>query len=294
MIRFLALFGSFTRWLVPRSVPLAALFLVTSVLLLVAHARAIRAVREIGLPAAVLLPSLEKRLAVLEEQVEVVDLQQAVTHGSVKEMIATFILPSRPDLDRVLLLFDVLRDHLQGAGLLRSMSAIHTGEEENIEGVAGIRATPLTFTVDVTQEGLRQLLGLLRLSGLLSVADALNADEIHQLLQMTEEEDPSSVSTIEHFLSAPLLQYAREPKAYEEQVGRSFASPGFDALFSDLLRHSVLAEAREILGGDLGRALAEERVWPLRFLTVDRVVLTQRANDLLHADIEVRAYVREP
>ncbi len=263
--------------------------LLMSALLLSLHASAIREVREVGLPAAVTLPALEKRIAVLSEQVEVSELQQAMAQGSEQEMIKTFILPSEPELDRVLSLLDVLRNHLQKTGVLKGMSAIKAGDAV-VSETDGVRAYPLKFEVDVTEEGLKQLLSVLHLSGFLTIGDALQTDEIHRLLTLTEEEDPSSVSVVESFLSTPLIRYAREPKPYEAQMQRSFASPAFAAAFSDLVQHSLLQDAREILGGDIGRVLTEQRLWPTRFLTVEQVSIQTKEKGSIHMMLEIRAY----
>ncbi len=275
-----------------RAALLGGAMLTVSAFLLLSHASAIREVQELGLPAAITIPPLEKRLEVLKEQVEVSQLQQAVAEGSEQEMIATFILPSRPDMDRVLGLIDVSRDHLQANGMLRGMSPVRSGTDLKIEGAEGLTAHPLTFEADMREEGLRQMLTLLHLSGLLTVGDALTDDEAHQLLQLTEEENPASISVMEHFLSTPLLRYAREPKPYEEQVLRSFASPAFEHAFTDLIRHSALSSARSLLGGDWGKLLADEHLWPLRFLTVDHLTIESRGEGWMHVAMEVRGYSR--
>lgn len=276
------------------AVALGGAFLLIAGLLLVRHAMAIREVQEIGLPAAVSIPALERRLSILKEQVEVSELQQSLSEGSAVEMVEAFVLPSAPEFDRVVSLLEVLRDRLQQSGQLRFLSAVRVGAEEGVAAVAGIRALPLMVDVEMTEEGLHQFLLLMNLSGLVTVSDALHPDEIRRFLRITEEENPANVTTIEHFLSTPLLRYAREPKLFEEQVLRSFASPTFQQFFVDLLQHSALADARFLLQGPLGEVLAQERLWPTRFLTVDRATLEPREDGWITVGMEVRAYARQP
>lgn len=275
-----------------RGAMLSVPFLSIAVALLNAHVTTIRDVKQAGLPAAVTLPALERRLNILQEQVDVSELEKAVAQGSEEEIIATYILPDAPQLDRVLGFIDLLRARLEETKMLRGMSAIEPGAAETLSSPGGVRAHPFTFEADVTEEGMRIVLNAVRLSGLLTISDVLTDEERRRLLQMTEDEDPTSIAVMEHFLSTSILPYAREPKPFEEQVFRSFTSPAFQRSFTELLRHSGLTAMQSIYGGGLGQALSQQKLWPLRFVTLERMAIRGLSDGWFHASFTIRAYSR--
>lgn len=66
---------------------LSCLMIIGSIVLLRAHAEAVVAMRETGLPAAVRLPVIEERMNILAEQNEVAELQAALVSGSTDEQV---------------------------------------------------------------------------------------------------------------------------------------------------------------------------------------------------------------
>lgn len=257
--------------------------------LLTLHASVIRDVQEQGLPAAVTIPPLEKRLQILKSQIEVSQLQQAVSQGSSDEVVSTFVLPAGPDIDRVLTLLTVLHDRFTKDGQLRAFAPVRTLPDEALTAIPDVTAHPLHIEAEVTEEGLTKLLTFFRLSGLLTISDALSAGEIQNLLAMTEQQDPSSVAVVESFLSVPILRYAPDPKPYDQEVLRSFTGETAQS-FSELLAHSDLARIRNFFSGDFGKELMQQRLWPVRFLTVDRITVTALEDGWLKVTMEVRAY----
>ncbi|MBI5155822.1 hypothetical protein HZA45_00955 [Candidatus Peregrinibacteria bacterium] len=257
--------------------------------LLTLHASVIRQVQEQGLPAAVTIPPLEKRLQILKSQIEVSELQQAAAQGSSDEVVSTFVLPASPDLDRVLTLLTVLHDHFRNAGQLRAFAPVQILPGEPLTDVSGITAHPLRIEAEVTEEGLMKLLTFFRLSGLLTISDALRPAEIQNLLAMTEQQDPSSVAVIEHFLSVPVLRYALDPKPYDQEVMRAFTGETAQ-LFSEFIAHSDLAQIRDFFSGEFGRVLVQQHLWPVRFLTADRMTVTALDGEWRKVSMEVRAY----
>ncbi len=257
--------------------------------LLTLHASVIRDVQEQGLPAAVTIPPLEKRLQILKSQIEVSELQQAVSQGSSDEVVSAFVLTATPDTDRVLTLLTVLHDHFKKAGQLRSFSPVQTLPDEPLPAIAGVTAHPFLIEAEVTEEGLTKLLTFLRLSGLLTISDALSNTEIQKLLAMTEQQDPSSVAVIEHFLSVPVLRYALDPRPYDQEVMRAFTGETAQ-LFSEFTAHSDLAQIRDFFSGEFGRVLVQQHLWPVRFLTADRMTVTALDGEWRKVSMEVRAY----
>ena len=135
----------------------------------------------------------------------------------------------------------------------------------------GVSARTLTAHFAIHEEGLQQVLLLLRLAGLLTVGDALTEDEVAMLFRSTEEENPVGIIAIEQFLSLDLLRYARDPKAHEDQLRKSFSGVAFSQVLENVVQTSLLRDARRLFEGDFGRALEEERLWPLQFMTTKGV-----------------------
>jgi hypothetical protein len=265
------------------SLPLSGMFLMLAAMLLNLHIQTVHDVRDDVLPAAVHIPELRQQLKHLQEQLEVTELQAMLRGGSAEEVLRTFALPQDEDLDRLVRMLELIGNHLQGRRLLSSVTL-----KPDAEG-GDDRTHPLTLEVEGTDEGTDTLLLLLELSGLFTTSDALTPEEIETLLALTEQENPAALPALEHFLSTDLLRYALEPKPFEEQLRKSFSSEQFLRTLDDTLAQSRLSEARRVLGSELGRALSEERLWPLRLLTIEHTERTRSENGraslklLLHA-----------
>lgn len=247
---------------------LAMGFLVASAGYLAEHATAIADAGEVSLPLVAELPLLERRLSILTEQVEMAELQAAVRKGSQAEKISTHILPKQADFDRLIALFDVLREVQQSKGLLANMTPIEIGNPVEEDAV---QVRQLHFSFAAHDEGLQSFLSFVRLAGLLTVGDALSADERMLLLQRTEEENPTGVVALEQFFSTDIFRYAQDARSYEEQVLRSFSSPTFHSDFRSVMKSSLLQEARILLDTDFGAALHQYDLWPFPFFIIDTI-----------------------
>jgi hypothetical protein len=252
------------------------LSLAFSGVLLTVHLREVTAVRETALPLLASLPPLERRLALLKEQVEVAELDAALKTGSVIERVRVSVLPQKTDLPRALASFEVLRVALEERGLLSTMSPIEVGKEAPYrEGTAG---TPLTVEFKARGSGIRQILTFLRLAGLVTIGDALTPAEKNALILATEEENPAGIVALEQFFAADLFTYAREPRPFEEQLHRSLQSEGFLAAFRAATEASLLRDAKTLFQGPIGHAIEQRRLWPMEFLTIDRIELRPGAS----------------
>ena len=248
--------------------------LVFSGVLLVEHARVVQEVRDVSLPLVAQITALETRSEVLKEQVDLSQLQSAVSVGSLGEKLEVFVLPSDPAVDRAVAFYDLVGDALSAHGLATPFEDIIVGASPVARG-DGLVAIPLTLKTSLSTEGLETLLRLVDLLGLLTVGDALTSDDITLLFLGSEEENPAGIVALEQFLSQDLLRYALDPRSTEEQLRRSFVSPAFDSAFQTVLQSSLLRDARRLLGGDLGQVLSERNIWPQQFITVGDVQLTQ-------------------
>jgi len=244
-------------------------FLFVSALLIVGHVRLVQEVRDVSLPTLSQIPVMERRLDVLKQQVETAQLHAALTTGSQEERVYVYVLPEQPDLDRLIAIFDLLRDNLKRSGWLSSMSAIEVRDDVSPEELSDVHHLNVTMTLH--EEGLRRVLILLRLAGLLTVGDALTPEEYDLLVQRTEAENPAGIVAVEDFLSTDILEYVRNSRPYEDQLLRSFASPTFERVVQSITATSLLRDARILFEGSLGETFASRSLWPLPFVTVEHV-----------------------
>lgn len=266
------------------TVGLTSLILVS--LLLQAHVREVKAMREETVPVLGTVSTLERRLTVLKEQVEVSELDAALRTGSQEERVRVYILPPKTALDRAMTVFDLLRDDLTKRGLLGSMSAIEVKDVKTLPN--NLSATPLTVRFAVKRDGMQDIFSLVQLAGLLTVGDSLSQTEKKALIRATEEENPTGVVALEQFFSTDLAAYGHDHRSYEEQLQRSFASDSFRAMFRTILDQSLLKDARTLFQSDLGSALERGRLWPMQFMKLDYVdIRPGKAKDWYQVDVKV-------
>ncbi len=270
----------------------AIVLLTCCVLLIFLQVRAVRAVARDAVPILQRLPKEERRLAVLSEQLEIAEFERAMRGGSTQEMLAAFVLPSDPDLDRLLSTVDTLEQWMRARKDLLSFSTIRADEAKPLADSPKVLAQSVTLEATVTPEGLQNLLKFLDLSGLLTVGDALTSDQLKLLLQATEEESPAALTAMEAFLSTDLLRYAREPKPFDEQLRRAFSSDAFDDTVAAILAGSLLEDAKHLLGSDLGRSLETQGLWPTRFLLTEGVEMSERGDGKVEVRLKLLALSR--
>lgn len=270
---------------------LCGLLTISCAFLLRAHALRVEEMRGIGLPAALAVPGIDKRLEILAEQNEVTELQSALQTGGMKEFVGLYLLPEEDDIDRLLGIFDLLFGELEQKGQLSSVSSITIGTKISSE-VEDVEALPLSFKADFTQEGLSEFLRFIDLSGLLTVSDVLDAQGIDRLLALTEEDNPASVIALEQFLGTDLLRYSEDPALYEGQLSKAFSSPLFAHTLRDVLQSPRARAAKEMLQS-FALSLRSQNLWPVRLLTIEEVTVHQSAADHVRAEVKLRAYVRE-
>lgn len=251
-------------------------FLLFSSVLIVGHVRLVQEVKNVSLPALSQIPVMERRLEVLNQQVETAQLHAALSTGSQEERVFVYVLPENPDFDRLVTVFDLLRDALKRQGWLSEMSAIEIHDDVNNTDFSQMHR--VTFSMTLHEEGLRRVLILLRLAGLLTVGDALTPEEHDLLLERTEAENPAGIVAVEDFLSTDVLDYVRNPRPYEEQLLRSFTSPTFERVVQTITATSLLRDARILFEGSLGENFVGRKLWPLPFLTIEHI--SQKSGDV--------------
>lgn len=260
-----------------------------SIQLLTLHVETVRDMRDIGLPAALAMPSIQQRLSIIKEQSEVAELQASISGDSNEEMLRMYVLPDNAALDRLLATVDAFTTELKKQGALTGLSPVQVGDEMQS---GDVMKTPVSFEADVTADGLRTLFLFQDLSGLLTVSDALTADEQSELLQLTEQENPAAITALETFLSTDLLTYAKAPQVTQDQLFRSFSSDVFADSFSRITEQSDLGAIAELLSGPLARTLEAQKLWPLRFLMPVKSAIRQTGENQYHIAVTWEAYSR--
>ena len=280
------------RAVVPAAVLVAAGSLAFSLLLVFGHIRVIHAFRRDVVPAMLRLPEAQKTLHILRDHIEIAEVEQAVRGGSVRESLEAFVLPSESERDRLLALIDVVTDWMRREGLLFSLSPITVGEDRADPALDGVVASPVSFDAQVSEEGRVFLLTFLDLTGLLTVSDALTDEQRGLLFQRIEEENPAAITSLEHFLAADLLRYAREPQPVERILLKSFSREDMDETLQAFTRDSRLQDAQHLLGGGLGKTLEAQNLWPMRFLSVDSVEIADTENGRIAIALRLSALMR--
>lgn len=260
-----------------------------SCMLLSDHAAAVRQMRDTGLPAAVELPMLEKRMEILKEQNDLAQLQAALSTGSAQEMLDAYALPSGTGAARALAQLDTVFASLTQTHELFDASAVSVGER--IDGSNGTTVLPLTFSAHVTRDGWKKLMLFINVSGLLTVGDTVDSDDFKELLSLTEQENPATVAALEQFFSVDLLRYANEPRSFDEALLKSFSSDAALQGVHSFLDNPRLHSIRDLLG-PMGDALRANRLWPLQFLQIESASQHVRDDGTLDVTVTIGAYGR--
>lgn len=250
---------------------LGAVCMILAGVLLVVHIHTIVEVRDVSVPLVGQIPQMERQLAVLTQQLELTELHAAVRTGSNKEKIEVYALPNKTDTSRVIATLEVISDALKRDGLLAKMSSIEISDPVLQED--GSTAQRISLKFSAHENGLATLLLLVRLSGLLTIGDIVPQEDIDLLVETIEQENPSGIIALEQFLMADVLQYASNPKAFEEQLKRSFRSTAFLNAFESIVRTSVLRDIKIVLGGDIGDVIRSYKLWPMQMMSIDTISL---------------------
>jgi len=255
------------------------------------HVRAVAHVRDASVPLIAETVQLERRSAVLQEQVELAQLQSALRVGSHEERVHVYVLPKEFEMDRLVALFEVLSMAMQKYANVTHVSPLVFGEEALL--YEGVYALPMQFSLSIHEDGVYNLLGILKLAGMVTVADVLTPSELQILFERIEAESPAGIVALEQFLSLDLMTYIKEPRTYEEQLTRSFLGSSIHALLENMLETTLLKEAKQVLGGPLGEVLQQQKLWPTPFLAIQKVTIEDGTVENWHRlSFELQTYRR--
>lgn len=283
-----------------RAWSLTGLFFFLSLVLLHQHARIILATTDIALPLVSSVATLEDRRSLLQEQIDVAEVHAAVQNGSLEETVHAYVLPQGEGVHRVVALFDALQEYLKTEGTLhhidpldfRTPLRLPLGDKAVQGDEHEVVVIPLHISAHVSDRGLEIMLEFLDIAGMLTVGDVLLPEERDLLLRRTEAENPAGIVAVEQFFATDLLQYAQNARSYEEQLLRSLTTPAFDAAFQSILQNSLLAAAKDVLGGAFGHMLHEQQLWPLRFMEAEHVSIETAHDESIHIEAVIRIYAR--
>ncbi|MEI8230114.1 MAG: hypothetical protein WCG83_03165 [Candidatus Peregrinibacteria bacterium] len=242
--------------------------LILSCTLLIMHVQAVTALRESALPLVAEAPALERRIALLKEQIDVAELQKALASGSQEERIRVSVLPIKTALDRNLMIFSLLQNDLEQRSLIGPLSPITVGDPRSRKD--GLTAIPVTMQWKVRGEGMVEIFAFLRIAGLLTVGDALTQAQKSTLISATEAENPAAIVALEQFFATDLQSYGAEPRPFEEQLRRSLPSESFLLTLNPILRESLLHTVQLLFQGTFGQELAKQRLWPMPFIVLEK------------------------
>ncbi len=236
-------------------------------LLIVAHVRQTQAMEQDVLPRATQVSNLEHRRDLLRQQVDLSALSSAERAGSFHERIQMHVLPPIVSTDRFLALFAAVSDTLQKRDWEVHASAVSFGDAAPMAN--DLLQQPVTFSVIVAPEGLDAWLSFIDLLGYVTVADAFSADDIRLLTTTAEKESPMSIDALQKFLSMDLSTYATDPVGYRDRLLGSVSGGTFAAALQGALATPLLEEAGRFFNTDVGRAILDQKLWPMPYATLD-------------------------
>ncbi|MDP6575183.1 MAG: hypothetical protein QF755_01695 [Candidatus Peribacteraceae bacterium] len=256
------------------------------------HAHVLSEVQTVSAPLVAKLSELERREDALQEQVELSEIHAAVKLGSLGEKLDVYVLPKETDFERLIASWELLSENLKKQGYLAKMSDISFGDPvDMIE--SGVRASPMRVNFAVHEKGMEYITKFIRLAGLLTVGDAITDEQLGKLMHSTEEENPAGIVALEQFLSLDLIRYARDVRAFESKLKRSFTSNAFANTLLEVTHESLLSDARDLLEGDYGRYMQEVNLWPIQFVTLKSAKMSDGGAEGWHVlEIEILVWER--
>jgi hypothetical protein len=280
---------------IPASIglPVSAALLVGAAVMGYGHFDSVRGARATVLPLAAQLVTLQHRSEVLQEQIDLAMEASKNRTDSATEKLHAYVLPDRDALPRLLSFFEEVEQQLRASKSLRSMSTVEVSALEDDLARDTLVSRVATVSFVVTQKGAQTIQSLLDLSGTLTVGDAFTPEELQELFNLTEVHNAAGVVAMESFLNADLLAYARAPRKTEQPVLQAFSSDAFLEQFHALLKRTRVDEARALLGSPLGDRLATNKLWPVQFMMIDDVRLTEEGGEWMRLDLVVRVFGRK-
>lgn len=252
------------------------------------HADRLRDMQEQGLPLAADLVPLDRRLQLLRAEAELAQVQKDLRSGSRKEQLHTFVLPDHLDRSRIVGFLDALQ-----ATLGAQNSVVQVGTAGEPDATSGLASASVTWTLRVPADKVASMSAFLHLAGLMTVADALPASGVHDLLGALEHTRPADIAALEQFLALDLHAYAQQPELQEQRLLGSVESASFHDVFRGTIRGSLLSQAVTLLQSERGKELLSRGMWPSPFLSIKGMSLRPLADGQQEVMVEMETYIRK-
>ena len=236
---------------------ITAVAIACTALLAYQHVQVVQTAQQVVVPSIASVVDLEHTRNVLQEQTELVELQSALESDQLEQQVEAFVLPAVLDLDRTVALFDVMQQHGAQQG--------YAGTEATIE----VNGSTITIELDLHQNALENWLQLVEIAGVLTVYDALTADQRRALLTYSQQYNPTALPEVEAWLQLSLFEYGRDADLYTRRLLRSFNDAAFEELLLVLTETPQLTAATTLFSGSLGEVLQQHSLWPLPFMQLE-------------------------
>ncbi len=255
---------------------LGSLSFALAVQLLFMHVSTFNDLRATALPIASTLAPLERRLHLLNAQLELSALQASLRTSAAEEKLHVFVLPASTESERLLRFFETMRTRGEQEGKLRHMAPITVTDATPAPDAAKkdvdfpLTSRQATFVAEVQPEFEVEFQRVIELSGVLTVSDLLTPEERNQLFLLTETEKPSAIVALEKFFGTDALIYLRDPRLTDQQLSQVLNSDQATQLLHQILESPRLQNFRAIIQGPLGDQLIAAKLWPLQFLQIEQ------------------------
>lgn len=254
--------GTSVRWFLNVSLGLIACTLVYN------HMEVITSTQDSTVPSLASVQQLEQVREVLEQQAELAELQVALESDYTEEQVFAFVLPDELDTDRIVALFDAMQQYFTYHGLAASETTELFIDKHAAE-------PSITLEVPLHSSAVAIWTQLVELSGIVTVHDALSAQDRLALLRYTELHNPAALPDIEAFFSLPLLEYGSDADLHIRRLMRSFN----DDVFTELIELAILSPhmqgANTLFSGSLGELFTQNSLWPMPFMQLHELTLTK-------------------
>lgn len=270
---------------------------VLAVQLLYMHVEAFHELRATALPIAGTLAPLERRMHLLQAQLELSALQANLRTSAAEEKLHVFVLPAGASSERLLRFFEVLSTYGEASGVIRHMAPLVLAEptvlpSDDPAAPFALTRRSLPLSLEVQEEFRPTLQLIFDLTGVLTVGDLLTPAERDQLFLLTEVEKPSAIVALEKFFGTDALVYLRSPVEAEQQLLQGFGSDQASLVLRSILDQPRLKAAQELMQGDFGDRLIAEKLWPLQFMQPDWSVRTRLGDGWVRLETQLSVYGR--
>jgi|GEM_PF-5385644 len=251
----------------------ASLFVVSG-FLITKHVEHVQQVRTGNVPLAASVTSLHVQEQRLTSVLETQDIQAAMNDGSMKEIIASSVLPKEDTSTTVIAAVEQMRNVLEASGDIRSMKPI-TLDASPVAIQDPMPATRVHIEAVVTERGAKEFMALMSTLGTYTVNDVLLEHDRKALIALSDAGSVQSHSAVAAFLALPLTSFALDAPAYMDRLMAVLGAERSRVLLQSIRASEPLASTTTLLAGDIGTALQKAQLWPLPLSVLEQATHTR-------------------